>query len=89
MVPPAVYFGEWELSADDEEGMRMVRQVLMDRTVGRASAVVGALRRRAEEAVVAMECQFLDSGALQRGTQRLVAALSELAMCVRGLGHAL
>lgn len=80
VVSPAVYFGEWELS--DDEDMRMVRRVLMSRTVGRASAVVGGLQLRTEELVVAMDCQFLDSGAVQRGIQRLAGALSELAMCV-------
>lgn len=85
VVPPTVYFGEWELS--DDEDMRMVRRVLMSRTVSRASSVVGALQLRTEEFVVAMECRFMDSGPLQRGIQRLVGALSELAMCVKGSGR--
>lgn len=85
VLSPAVYFGEWELS--DDEDMRMVRKVLMSRTVSRASSVVGALQLRTEEFAVAMECRFMDSGPLQRGIQRLVGALSELAMCVKGSGR--
>lgn len=84
VLSPAVYFGEWELS--DDEDMRMVRRVLMSQTVGRASAVVGTLQLRTEEFVVAMECRFLDPGALQSGIERLVGALSELAMCARSSG---
>lgn len=79
---PAVYFGEWELS--DEEDMRMVTRVLVHRTASRASAVVGALRLRTEQFVVAMECQFMDSAPLRRGIQRLVGALGEFAACIRG-----
>lgn len=79
---PAVYFGEWELS--DNEDLRIVRRMLMSRTVARASTIVGALQLRTEEAVVSMECQFLDSGALQRGIQKLIGALSELAACEKG-----